>query len=613
VREDVDALETSTASITEGAPLTVVATSGLEDASEDFPAAAGTTSAQLSALGAGVFSVAVMLLVLAVAALAARRQREIEMLRSRGASLGLLAAHAGGEAVAVAAIGLAVGAGGTMAVIGSPNSVVLLGVTVGVALISPVVAALGQVVTVPAVTRVRAVAVALTATSAVLALVALRSRGSGSGETVDPLAFVAPVLCAAVVAIAIAPLPALLARPLRRVVVLTRGAGSLIAVAGTARAGSVLTLTTLTLAVSVAMTSFVLGQSVAAAQEDNAWRAVGADVRIDDVDDPRHALTVFDAENVAAAAVVVIHQAILRGKEHSSSVTLLAVDDRYADLLAAMPDDQPPRQSASAVTRLTDTSAATAEAGSVPALLDARLTRAPSDEPLFIELGDIDIPLELVDSPIAPPRFVTDSVVIVDQAVLESFLASESRDMSAELPPSTVLAVGPGAEDVDLEGLSGTVLKRHAVLDQERRAALPSGLATATQLSLVGAGALAVIGLLLISVIGAARRGRTVALLKALGVPPRAGTGAAMGELAPVVVGAVVGGALASAIVLGVAGRAFGLGSNGAPDIAVVVPWQSIAGTAVAAVLFLTLAILVDAPISRRTETSTILRSGEEI
>ncbi|WP_160173207.1 FtsX-like permease family protein [Microbacterium sp. CH12i] len=134
----------------------------------------------------------------------------------------------------------------------------------------------------------------------------------------------------------------------------------------------------------------------------------------------------------------------------------------------------------------------------------------------------------------------------------------------------------------------------------------------ATMQSLIGTGILALLALVVTTVLGSRRRGRILALLRALGVPQRASFALVAGELVPLVVSGVVGGGIAAAIAIGAAGSAFGVDTlAGGPAPIIVSPWliAAIVGVAAAA---LVIAIAVDMPLSRRVSTAEILRTGEE-
>ncbi|MCJ1686488.1 hypothetical protein [Rathayibacter sp. VKM Ac-2927] len=603
VRREIDALETSTSTITEGAPLSVAAESGYEEALAALPPAAAAATAQLSTLAAGLLGVAVLVTGLAGTALARRRRPEIALLRSHGASLGLLGSHAGLEALIVTALGIALGLATAAALGAPPESPGLLIAVAGVLVVAPVVAVLRPLLRPPRRIRVlRLAGAGLLLALAVTAVAALRGGARSSGGVVDPLALVAPVLCAAVIALALAPLPAALLAPLRRASAGTRGPGPLLAGAGAQESRSLLTLATLVLAASTALTSLVLLQTVAAGQESLSWRTVGADVRVDGAaDGPALAASLADGGTVTAA-IGALDAAEVRSPTASLTATVLSVDDDYADLLAALPDDQPQHASAEAVRALV----ATGPAEPVPVLVDARLAASLGTAPFGLEVDGALLQAVVTGEPVAGPDRIDTSVVVVDREALTAAVTAAGGDSPA--PPGTVLAVGA----VDRAALPDGTILRSDVLERQRDSALVAGVADATGLSLLATAALAVLALLVTTVLGARRRGGTLALLSALGVPGRARLVLAAGELVPAVLSGVVGGAVAAAVVLAAAWPAFGVETLVGGDAALSIPWPLPVGLLGAAVAALALALAVDAPLSRRVRTADILRSGEE-
>ncbi|ROP45191.1 MULTISPECIES: hypothetical protein [unclassified Rathayibacter] len=602
VRREIDALETSTSTITEGAPLSVAAESGYEEALAALPPAAAAATAQLSTLAAGLLGVAVLVTGLASTALTRRRRPEIALLRSHGASLGLLGSHAGVEALILTALGAALGLATAAALGAPPESPGLLIAVAGVLVVAPVVAVLRPLLRPPRRIRVlRLAGAGLLLALAVIAVAALRGGARSSGG-VDPLALVAPVLCAAVIALALAPLPAALLAPLRRAAAGMRGPGPLLAGAGAQEGRSLLTLATLVLAASTALTSLVLLQTVAAGQESLSWRTVGADVRVDDAAaGPALAASLADGGAVTAA-IGALDAVEVRSPTASLTATVLSVDDDYADLLAALPDDQPQHASAEAVRALV----ATGPAEPVPVLVDARLAASLGTAPFGLEVDGALLQAVVTGEPVAGPDRIDTSVVVVDREALTAAVTAAGGDSPA--PPGTVLAVGA----VDRAALPDGTILRSDVLERQRDSALVAGVADATGLSLLATAALAVLALLVTTVLGARRRGGTLALLSALGVPGRARLVLAAGELVPAVLSGVVGGAVAAAVVLAAAWPAFGVETLVGGDAALSIPWPLPVGLLGAAVAALALALAVDAPLSRRVRTADILRSGEE-
>ena len=617
VRDSIDALETSPASLTEGSPVTVSVSSDYERALESFPAAAGAARAQLSALAAGLLGVAVLVTVLASTALARRRRSEIRLLRSRGASLPLIVTHAAMESIVVTLLGTGLGVAAA-AVLGLPvGSPLLLAVAAGVFAITPVASSLSHALVAPSTQRAGALRVAgVSALIAVTvtAVLALRSGAGAVGGDIDPLSLAAPVLCAGVVALALASLPGVVLRFTSTFTARTRGPAMLLAGASARDGRALVTLVALTLAVSVAVTSSVLLQTVAAGQESASWRTVGADARVEGAPDPAALVREFTAGGGTAAAVAHRDDLKLEGRSATTRATLLAVDDDYARLLSALPGTAP-RTDSAAVSQLVEQSATAAgrpAEGPLPVLADRRLAAQADDDGATFDIDGVLVPVVLIGSFTA-----VEPTAVVDRALLDAYLTANTNPpagaASAEEIPETVLAVGPGADVVaaSVDGAEDIVL-RSDVVTQLRDGALSAGVSSATTLSLIGTAVLALLALVTTTVIGARRRGRVLALLSALGVPPRTGIAVAIGELAPLVISGILGGCVASVVVLTLAGDAFGsaiLAGGEAPLVAPV--WLPLviltAGGAA-----LALAVAIDTPLSRRVRTADILRTGED-
>ncbi|WP_085477017.1 hypothetical protein [Rathayibacter oskolensis] len=608
----IDAVETASWTLTEGAPLSVTAVSGWEEALEGFPPAVAAATAQLSTLAAGLLGVAVLVAVLSGTALARRRRPEIALLRSHGASLGVIGVHAAAESAAVTLLGVALA---SAVAPGASDAGLMLGIAAIVAA-APVVATLRPLLR--PVPSVRARAVRLGGAGALVAvaaasILALRTGGGTAAAGVDPLALVAPVLCAAVVTVLLAPLASTVARPLATAAARTRGPGTLLAGAGAQEGRSMLTLVAVVLAASAAVTSLVLLQSVAAGQEAQSWQAVGADARVDGAPGGVALADELAGAGATAAAVTELDRIGVEGASRSTTATVRAVDSDYAALLAALPADQPLQAAAPAVGAL----AVPAPTGRpLPALVDARLASRVGSDVFTLDLGGA--PVEVVAA--GAPLPGEESLVLVDRESLLAALAVDGAtdDQTAEArraalaDPGTVLAVGPDVREQTAGITAGVVTLREDVLDRQRGAALVSGADDATLQSLLATGALAVLALVVTTVIGARRRGRTLALLSALGVPGRTRFALAAGELVPLVAGGVLGGVVTAAAVLSVAWPAFGVDTLvGGTAVVSVPPWL-LPGVLGAALAALAVALAVDAPLSSRIRTSDVLRSGEE-
>lgn len=619
VQDSIDALETSSGTLTEGSPVTVAVSSDYERALDSFPAAVAAARAQLSTLAAGVLGVAVLVTVLASVALARRRRSEIALLRSRGASLPLIVSHAAMESIAVTLLGTGIGI--TIATMlgfqsGSP---LLLAAAAGFFAITPVASSVGHVVVAPSSRRADALRVAgvsaLVAT-AITAVVALRSGAGGVGSDIDPLSLAAPVLCAAVVAVALAPLPAVVLRFTPALTARTRGPATLLAGASGREGRALVTLVALTLAASVSVTSLVLLHTVASGQETASWRTVGADVRVEGAPDPAALVREFADAGSTAAAVAHLDDVKLDGRTGTIAATVLAVDDGYARLLSALPGAQPSAD-AVAVRQLLQLDPAAdgiQDQAPLPVLADRRLAALAGPDSAAFDVDGVLVPVTLIGSFTA-----AEPTAVVDRARLNAYLdantitAAPTGAAAEPIAPETVLAIGRDADAVGAQvtGAEQVVL-RSDVLAQLRGGALVAGVSSATELSLLGTALLAVLALITTTVIGVRRRGRVLALLGALGVPKRTGIALAFGELAPLVVSGVVGGCIASAVVLTLAGGAFGSEILAGGDAPLRVPgWLPLAVSG-AALVAIALAVAIDTPLSRRVRTADILRTGEE-
>jgi putative ABC transport system permease protein len=632
IRESIDGLETEPWTLDGGEAFGVSVTSGYERALETFPDAVRAATAQLSSLAAGLLGIATLVSVLSSIALSRRRRAQIELIRSRGASRGLVVAHSAIEALGVSAIGTALGVGAVTILGFSTRSVMLLVAAVSIVTLAPVLSTLRQVAPVPTSTRVvtvRSAGAAVLAAATITALIAVNGATEVDAAGIDPLALAAPLLCATVIALVLAPLPTVLLRSVSRVSARSRGTGALLAGSSARDGRSVLTLIALTLASSVAITSLVLVQTVASGQEAAAWSEVGADVRIDRATDPAALVQTFRDGGAEAAAVTVLTHTGVKGDSSSISATVLAVDADYARVLGALPEDQHRDGDAAAVADLHNGAGAGAGSppdGPIPVLLDERLLALANGGSLSLDIDGTTVPVSAVNASAPLTGSASGPALVVDRGRLAAFLNAAAGSPPGETPEaldtSTVLAVGDSAagtartldESTDAVAPvgSGGILVREDVLALQRDSAFVAGVAAATVQSLGGTSLLAVLVLVVTTVIGVRRRGRTLALLGALGVPRRAGLTLVLGELVPVVVSGVVGGCIAAAVVLATAGSAFGadiLAGGEAP--LVVAGWMPLTVAAVAAAA-LAIAVGVDLPLSRRVRTADILRTGEE-
>ncbi|WP_435080194.1 hypothetical protein [Clavibacter michiganensis] len=609
------------------APLQV--TSGLDRVVAAHDDAARAAVAQMSVLLAGALGVAAIVLVLLARLLVGRRREDIARDRARGAGTASVALTAGVESVLLAAVGGAAGLGAAALLgvpwpLADPAPVVLL---VAVAALAPPAEAawiarrsadagrrqLGRPGRVDARRTAairRLVAEALVVVLAIAAVVAARGRGLLDARTdgVDPLLAAAPLLLAAaatLVAVRLIP-PALAALA----ALARRGRGALGAVAGaTGSPASPLPLGALTLAVAVALTGGLLAETVATGRVAASWQAVGADARVDAEVSDADVARLRDAPGVTAAGSArVTDDALLADGPVQAFATLLAVDAGYADALAALPADADAIDPADP-DRIRALAGEPAEDDRLPVLVDRVLAdRLVTDDPV-LTFGERNVRVRVAGVISDGPRgYLGGPFVIVDRGAL-AYWAGEP------IVADQVLVTGPGAAAAvaELDADPADVLTRDAWQAQRSTGALAGGVDLVLALATAAAGILAALALLATAVAGAGRRARTLALLRTLGLPRRGGIPLAVAELAPAVIAALIGGAVAAVVTVLALGPALGLRllTGGRAD-----PPPSIAPTVVlavagAALLILALAILAEAAAHRHDRLAAVLREGD--
>jgi putative ABC transport system permease protein len=370
----------------------------------------------------------------------------------------------------------------------------------------------------------------------------------------------------------------------------------------------------LTLAVAVGVGGLLLVSTIRAGQVRASWDLVGADASVTADDVGPVAARLRDAPGVtgvATARVVTGARADLGNRD--AEATVLAVDASYVGLAADLPG-------ASGVAALDElpygTTVPVPERGGprpiVPAVVSPQLADRIGTRGLSIWVAGSRTEIEVLGTTEHAPRglgpgpyvFLALGTLIADDGPLAPTVAWASGPGAAEAAASAVEALAPG---------SATVAAQAAWLAESRADALVQGV----ERTLVGgagvAGLLAAVGAIATALAGARERGRTLALLRTLGMRPRLGWWLAGVELAPVVLAALVAGSAAGAVVVGVLGESLGLdvlvGGVGTPSVAVDA--GALAGVAVGALALLLVAVAVDALAHRRMRLAEVLRVGE--
>ncbi|GLF98861.1 FtsX-like permease family protein [Streptomyces yaizuensis] len=432
-----------------GEPALEVAT-GLDDTLVRYEETLDAIAPVVAVAAVGAATVMVVVVLMAGSLALTRRRAELTLLRSRGGSLPGIAGRLLAES-AVAVVPAAV-AGAALAWVLFPagRAPAALLATAAVAVVAcgtlPVRAVLlhrsarvhgeRDDLTRARPSRRRTVAELTVLVLAVAAAFALRRRGTDSGGGVDQLVSAAPVLvgvAGALLIVRLYPLPLrLLALPLAR----SRGALGFLSLARAGRAPATTTLPLLALLVALMTAAFggsVLA-GVDAARDRAALVAVGADARIETIDDelPKGAV-----ERVRAVAGVRDVVAVRREFDldlHDGGdavVTLFAVDAKAYERLARATGQGE-----------IDADALTVDSGPLPALASPAVADRLGGRPVTVGTPDGQFTVRLAGVRTSLPA-LADNFVVVDAASLK-------------------WPLGPTALMVTGEGLSGPALKAAA-------------------------------------------------------------------------------------------------------------------------------------------------------
>ncbi len=595
--------------------------SRLDTVLQDARVQVAAAGAQASVLLVGLIATAALVLLLAADLLIRRRARVLAATRMRGASLAGIAGELVIESSAVTVAGSTVGLllGGLLAGGYSWSwlvPVVLVSVLGGPLLGTRAAAAATRGRRAPANRSARRSALrtgqlrraALEATvvlAAAGAYLALRQRGVVSSGPDDGdgnlLAAIAPTLGAATGALVLLRL-----LPIGTRLALGRAARShrslplFAAARAVASAARPLPFVVLIMSSALLTFSLAVSSTETEGQAHGAWRAVGADAR----------LNVEPAASVAALAQRLststgVHQAVaarvaenvmVHADDAVRYVRLVVVDaTAFRQLLATTPLPDAPQ--------LRRIEASVGTGARVPALLRSGDGTVHLPKRLDVQWNDKAIQLTAAGSAPAVGSGEGD-VLVVDAA---AFAAA-----GAEAAPNTVWTIGPrAAQAVAAAEPGGVVTLREDALTARRSAPLAAGLLNLARASI---GVLLLWSLLSV-VLGAAAsapaRGEMLARLRTLGLRPGESRRVAAGELLPSVIVGTVGG-----LVLGVVLAHASLGllalhllTGEATDPALVVPWTS-AVPVVLVVVAALVVVAVESSLRRRERLGQVLRAG---
>jgi putative ABC transport system permease protein len=622
VPEEASALTTNSRNLVGESPVVLGVRSDIGAVLAPYPFQAKAALAQMSVMLAGVIGIAAAVLVLLSRLLVMHRAPALSVERARGASVGATGVRALAESAAVTAVGVTVGAIVSAVLLRSVETDILpIAVVATVGILATPIQAMSFVRGLwrgkrdPANRRDRQAIVrrgkARTLTAellvvalAILALVALRGRGVGltRSDGIDPLLALAPLLLAAAVTLMIVRVfPA----PIRLIAALARPSRGVLGLLGAVRAQqaiAALPVFALMLGASLAVTGGLLVETFRSGLDDASWQRVGADARIDITPDEAPLEELRSTSGVDAASAYVSRTGVgLDYGATSSSVTIVAVDTSYA----AVVDDLPGLSGDSLRALATPVGADEP----LPMIVDDAISTKVVTPDINMYYGPSYVPLRVIGTTdLGPTGYLEGPFAYVD-------LAGLTERMPEAFTTGSVLVVGPGTEAALAKVAlpDGVALTRAGWIDDRQSLALVSGVQDTMIWAVIAAAILSIVALVATVIRGSRERGRSLSLLRTLGMPSGLGWWLALCELAPIVIAAVLGGALAGVIVvvalaptLGIEVLAGGLEIPAPaidPTVLVTLP--------IAGLILLILGAIADVIVHRKDRLADVLRVGE--
>ncbi|WP_329519444.1 FtsX-like permease family protein [Spirillospora sp. NBC_01491] len=593
-----------------------------------------TAETILSLMFSGLLAVAAGVLLLAAGLLGERLRPILGTMRARGAALRQIAVPVGGLAALAVLPAAAAGTGlGLLADLGPPQwvSAYAVGILAVLVLVLPIVLVVrGQGSGLDAAqggdggrgdiaaarpSKPRLVVEALFVVLAVIGVMLLRRRGlEGQAEHgTDPLIAAAPVLLG--VALGLLVLRGY-AYPLRLAGRLLRRGRSTVAFVGVARASrqhlvTALPLVVLLLAAAVAGFAATVDTALRHGQERAAWLEVGADAHVAAEElDPGVVARVRAVRGVTGAIPARVTTARLGGAEAGGTrteITVIAIDlDAYRELAGGEAMSLP-----------------SAPSGASSALLSPEAARlAGTSRPLTLEPASATPvkvnPAGRLDASPGFPGQPRDAPYVIVPYRLPGVPAGAPTDVFAKgagidaagLRAATTASIPKGT---GFGGSGGVVTTRSAALDALTEAPMVSVVHDAFAGGALVVAAYGLLAVLLVLVVGARARGRTVANLEVLGLSRRQRRGLALIEIAPVTLSAVVAGWVLGLLLPGITGPVVDLRSytGGHATGTLVVDATSLLVLAGALLLTAVAALAVDAAFDSRRGLGGILRTGD--
>ncbi len=594
--------------------------SGLGAALDDAAIAAGASDAVLATIASGPIGVMVAVLVLGARVVFERRRVGLELAAARGASnrqlrgilalegllIGVPAAIVGG-AIGTLAVSAEAGPGGwIISLLFALTPTVLL--VASVPALSPLRRSRADFGA-PGGSRFRWIAEALVAIVSIAAVVLLVRRGlstSTAAVGVDPLLAAVPLLLSILVCLLVLRLYPF---PLAALVRQTSKRSGLVPFLGSARAlrdpsAGVAPVLTVVVGISVTVFSAVLLGTVQTGVERAADARVGADAAVSG--------TPFTLEQQAEFAAVPGVEAI--APVYSTSSTQVNIDGRLRSTTLVVIDTEEMRRVQAGRASATPLPEGLDDTGgdAVPVVI-SQLIAGSIEGAEDVELdGEAFETLEVVDGTTAySPRA---SWVLMDRANAEGFTIS--------LVPKTVLVRFSPDADADavtqtlaeIAGEEATVTTPSMLLDELRTVATTQGLVVSLIVAIVLASLLTALAIMLTLVVGRPARDRLLPLLATLGLGRRGERALVAWEIGPVVVVALVAGALLGAalpflVLQGIDLRAF-TGEDAQPGVAFD-PWL-ITAVLAGSVLVTVVAVALASRVGDTVSTARAMRKEEE-
>jgi putative ABC transport system permease protein len=637
VARELAALTVDSGPLVDQSGASVTVSSRFADALSAYPAEARAALAQMSLVLASLIGVAIAVLILVSRLVVLRRGRELAIERARGSSLPSIVARMGVESLAVTMVAGLIGFGLAAGVEPGPvvnGGVLLLALFVGL-LAAPLQAAVlvhGQWTgrKTPAnrqarlELRKRATArrVAAEVTVLLLAIAAelsLSSRGlleTASGG-IDLFLAAAPLLFVIVVTLVML---RLYRWPVRAIGAIGRGTRGVLGVLGAARAEtavSALPLLALTLAVSLSVGGSVLIASVDGGQVAASWQRVGADVRVDAPVSPEKIASISHLPGVTAVGAANVTASVeVEFGAASKYPTMFAIDRGFAGLVSHLPVES---DESSNVASLRKLGAATSASTRLPVVVNPQLASHLVTNDIAMYYGSKTVEMRIIGvTDVTPSGYEHGPFFYVDLDSLAQRLARLGASNPDLSEPNTVLITGPGATHAATSlGVAKTDIASRADWLTERRnhQALVGGTQQTMLLATIAVALLAVIALVTTALAGARDRGRSLSLLRTLGMRAGLGWWLALAELLPVVVASLIGGLGAGIGMVVLLEPSLGLRvlAGGESEPPTVISPGLIIGLVAAAVVLTLVAIVAETLAYRRDQLSEVLRVGESV